>query len=164
MFLAKKIFLIHAFNYEYIAKVKKYRPISQTRIVMVLVLFVFYILITVKWTVVGGEIYYIILYNNRVILSRKHIKFGFILTRVQISVHSLSSFKNRWENTCINWIQCVLVVLCQTCATLVYIDSFIHWVKWYIWKLILQEKYVCTCASYCSGMYILFECLLLKIN
>lgn len=31
-----------------IAKVKKYRPISQIRIVMVLVLFVFYILITVK--------------------------------------------------------------------------------------------------------------------
>lgn len=112
----------------------KYRPFSQIHndIVMVLVLFHMYILIPMTWIVVGEGIYIVpyILFNNHTILSHKHKQFGFILIRVQISVHSLSSFNDNGEILIEFHVSCVSCSLSNLC------NYNVHWFFYTLCKMI----------------------------
>lgn len=105
----------------------KYRSFSQIHndIVMVLVLFYMYILITMTWTVVGEGIYHIYYAINI-----RYCPTGFILTRVQISVHSLSSFNDNGEILIEFHVSCVNCSLSNLC------NYSLHWIFYTLRKMI----------------------------
>lgn len=128
MLLAKKklISYIHIIM-NILLKWGKYRSFSQTHndIVMVLVYSHSYDM-NCSWR---RNVPYI-LCNKHTILSNKHIQFGFILTRVQISVHSLSSFNDNGEILIEFHVSCVNCSLSNLC------NYSLHWFFYTLCKMI----------------------------